>query len=673
MPSPEEELRAVSEALARLRQEQQDLEARVHALESRITVHQEPPPLPAQQQPVVAAAPPPAQPIIAPPPSRDGEGAVLRNEAALETTVGLNWVNRIGVITLILGAAFFFKYAVDAGWIGPGARVLLGLLAAAVSLIAGDGLSRRGHAVFAQGIAGLGLSLCYLSLYAAATLYHLVEPAVGFGLMSAVTIGAVWLALRYESQAIAVLGMIGGYLTPPALSTGENHPWILFTYVFMLNMGAVTLARFRPWKTLEPLAAAATTVLYLGWYGKWFDDADRTVALFFAVAFYAQFTVAQRAVWFAAQFLAPIAAFSIWTDNARFLPWEFLFATGGLVAAQVRNWEGAPVWTLVCYWLPFGFWIVSGNHSSDPVRMFEMLSMASALFLLWLPWRATRSTDPPRATDLSVMAGSAAAYFAASYWLLNPDYHQYMGLLAAGVGGFLIVIAWQALKGDAAQLTLGVALTFVTLAVPIEFVGFRATLAWAMEGAVLAWISAKLSIDWLRGGAGVVLALTVGRLFAYDLWMNPSNTRFLAFAGTAIALWLTARFLTNAIAYTAGHAIFLFALSLEIGTWVGRNIAREDQTSVQNMAISILMTVYAVLLVTLGVATRTVINRILGLALLGLVVAKLYLLDVWVVGLGFRIAAFFVLGVLLLVVSFLYSRFKPKLQRWWKPDSPAVN
>jgi hypothetical protein len=43
-----------------------------------------------------------------------------------------------------------------------------------------------------------------------------------------------------------------------------------------------------------------------------------------------------------------------------------------------------------------------------------------------------------------------------------------------------------------------------------------------------------------------------------------------------------------------------------------------------------------------------------------------------VVGLGFRIAAFLALGVLLLVVSFLYSRFKPKLERWWKPDSQST-
>ena len=35
----------------------------------------------------------------------------------LETTVGLTWVNRGGAVTLALGVAFAFKYAVDNAWI----------------------------------------------------------------------------------------------------------------------------------------------------------------------------------------------------------------------------------------------------------------------------------------------------------------------------------------------------------------------------------------------------------------------------------------------------------------------------------------------------------------------------------------------------------------------------
>jgi uncharacterized membrane protein len=48
------------------------------------------------------------------------------------------------------------------------------------------------------------------------------------------------------------------------------------------------------------------------------------------------------------------------------------------------------------------------------------------------------------------------------------------------------------------------------------------------------------------------------------------------------------------------------------------------------------------------------------------VVAKLYLWDVWSLGLFYRMAAFAALGALLLVMSYLYSRFRPSIEAWWR-------
>ena len=87
----------------------------------------------------------------------------------------------------MLGAAFLFKYGVDNDWFGPGVRVALGIAAAIISLLAGDRLWRRGQTVFAQGIIGLGVALLYLSIYAAAMLYHLLPQSLAFVAMCGVT------------------------------------------------------------------------------------------------------------------------------------------------------------------------------------------------------------------------------------------------------------------------------------------------------------------------------------------------------------------------------------------------------------------------------------------------------------------------------------------------------
>ena len=127
------------------------------------------------------------------------------------------------------------------------------------------------------------------------------------------------------------------------------------------------------------------------------------------------------------------------------------------------------------------------------------------------------------------------------------------------------------------------------------------------------------------------------------------------------------------MAYIAGHAVFLFGLSLEIGGWVGRNVLAENQSGVQIIAISVMLTIYAVILVVIGVKTQAAIHRMLGLALVVLVVAKLYLVDVWVLGRLFRITAFLALGVLLLALSYLYSRLRPVLDRLLRDDPSRVN
>ena len=169
--SPEERddrLEILSETLAQVVRRQRELEQRIRTLES----HGAP-------EPVIA--PPPLPRIHPPPPPIQHEVVVEAAESVhIETTFGLNWINRIAVLTLLLGTAFLFKYGVDNNWFGPAARVALGTAAAIVSLLSGHRLWRRGQTIFAQGIIGLGLALLYLSIYAAAMLYHLVPSSVAF-------------------------------------------------------------------------------------------------------------------------------------------------------------------------------------------------------------------------------------------------------------------------------------------------------------------------------------------------------------------------------------------------------------------------------------------------------------------------------------------------------------
>lgn len=701
---PEDErLEAISEALARLirRQDerQQEIDARFARIEAALGIH-------AVTSPVVATAPPMPPPI--PPPVREAAPPPIQYQPppmppveaprpplpspGLEARIGLNWINIIGVVTLIFGAAFFFKYAVDNNWVGPTARVALGIVAAMVSLFFGDLMWKRGQKVFGQGITGLGLALLYLSFWAAFGMYHLLPQAAAFLLMVLTTAASVVFAMRYESQVIAVVGMVAAYWTPGALSSGEPHPWILFNYVFLLNLGGLALTRLRRWRALEILSAVATILWYGAWLGFSAAASDHQVATFFALAFYAQFCFARgRLLWAAAQILGPIAILNIWNQPEQFLPFLLLYAVGGLVVAEVRRWTEAPAWTLTCYWGAYFFWTAAMQRTGNVELQFAYITGAFALFFFWIIWWAVIQKRELRNTDLLVLAVNAAAYFGASYYVLNPTYHAYMGLFAAALGGVNLLLAklvWNPAATKErdtwpALLAVAVTLTFLTLAIPIQFAGFRITIAWALEGAALAWISARFKSTRMSIGASIVLILAVMRLFTVDTEFYASqkdfavfaNPRFLTFAVTAIGLFVAAKFFAERglvlVSYVAGHLVTLTALGLELVSWVQRSVAPADQFQTTTVSISILMAFYGLLLITLGVATKTSINRIMGLILMALVVVKLYLSDVWELGFLFRIVAFLGLGVLLLTVSYLYSRFRPVIEKLWK-DEPGV-
>jgi uncharacterized membrane protein len=598
MPAPEEpansdreRLDAISGALGRLARRQDEMVQRQNELGQRLlrieaAVGLSPAAPPASVEPEIepATAPPPLQ-VMPPPLPRTPPPLPQVNaatpEPALETTFGLGWLNRVAVITLIFGVGFLFKYAVDSQWIGPAMRVALGVAAASLSLFLGEWISLRGQKIFARGLTGLGLALLYLSFYAGFGFYHLLPQVTAFLLMCLTTAAAAMLALHYDSQAVALLGLAGGYLTPVLLSTGENQMWILADYTSMLNLGALAIACAKRWPALEYLAWPATALLYLGWSSQWLDDENRLAAW----------------GWLSVSFA--------------------LFFTASIVGTR-----------------------------------------------LWL------------------LALNTGAYFAGTYFLLDHQYHSSMGAftLALALPHALVAkVVWNSDR-RLGELAAAIAAVLLTLAIPVQFVGFRITMLWSLEAAALTWVGARFDRLRLQTAAWLVFALVLVRLVTLDsatysidyAYTAFVNRRFLTFAVSAGSLWIASRFArsreSQSVSYGTGHLVLLWALGLEVAGWAGRSSDPRDVANVVSTGISILMAVYASALVVSGVALRSALNRILGLGLFALVIVKLYLLDVWSLSRGFRITAFLTLGGMLLLVSYLYSRYKPALERLWRPE-----
>src|SRR3972149_94751 len=110
----------------------------------------------------------------------------------------------------------------------------MGLLAGVVLLVGGLLLHRREDLPYlSEGLAGGGLGVLYLSLYAAYALYHFVGVVSAFAAMFAVPVAGAAVAVATSRQIIAVLTLIGGLLTPVLLAQERPNERALLGYLLL--------------------------------------------------------------------------------------------------------------------------------------------------------------------------------------------------------------------------------------------------------------------------------------------------------------------------------------------------------------------------------------------------------------------------------------------------------
>lgn len=315
-----EAIRQLIERLVYLEDSVQQQIARLYAIEQRIGVAP-PPPLrravapppqpppqpidhrPVAQEPVHPTAPPP---IVVPltaeeprlrtpvetPSAQDRPANPLGERPAaskwfslegkdLESLIGGNLFSRIGVVCIILAVGYFLKLAFDNEWIGPIGKVMTGVLIGVGFLIGGERMRSKGYRFYAHGLSGGGVAILYLAFFASFARYHLIDQTPAFALMAMTTTTAVLLAARYNALAIAILGLIGGFLTPIMLSTGKDNQAGLFSYLTLLDLGVLALAYFKKWRVLNFLAYTSTVLMTAGWAATWYAPEKLWTTIFF--------------------------------------------------------------------------------------------------------------------------------------------------------------------------------------------------------------------------------------------------------------------------------------------------------------------------------------------------------------------------------------------------------
>jgi uncharacterized membrane protein len=199
---------------------------------------------------------------------------------SIEQFLGVKLFAWLGGVALFFGIIFFVKYAFERDLIPPALRIAAGF-ATGLALLGGGWWTHRrpNYRVLAQALCATGVLVLYGVSFAAHAIYQL--PLFGntftFALMSVVTVAAFFTAVRHDALVVAVLGMLGGFLTPVLLPLVQDHPAALFGYIAVLDAGLLALAVRGRWTFLASGAAAGTILMLVHWASRFFRAGDYAV------------------------------------------------------------------------------------------------------------------------------------------------------------------------------------------------------------------------------------------------------------------------------------------------------------------------------------------------------------------------------------------------------------
>ncbi len=225
----------------------------------------------------------------------------LRPAAAREkpsyVDLALRWVRRwlttgnvpvkVGVLISFFGVSFLLKYAAEQNYLTlPIELRLMGVGVAALGALYFGWHQRARRPAFALSLQGGAIGVLFLTVFAAFQLYHLLSALVAFGLLVLLTVAAGVLAVLQNAMALAVLGVVGGFLAPVLISTGSGSHVALFSYYAVLNGAVFGVAWFRPWRVLNLIGFVFTFVIGTAWgyqfyQPEYFASVEPFLVLFF--------------------------------------------------------------------------------------------------------------------------------------------------------------------------------------------------------------------------------------------------------------------------------------------------------------------------------------------------------------------------------------------------------
>lgn len=448
----------------------------------------------------------------------------------------------IGGVALALAGFFLVKYSIETGLLSPAVRVVLGLALGIALLGAGDWIRSQPRFSngprIAQALSGAGIANLYFCLFAATSLYHLMPPFIGFAAMAGVTAAAVLLSLRH-GMPIALLGLIGGFLTPAMVGSSDPNAPLLFIYLYFVFTGLMVVVRRQRWWILSLPAVAGALLWVLFWiFSGEMTPADTIWLGLFLLAVSGTVVMSSRdeeqsqgdpvkifklnSILNYLSLGGALVLMGLLASQSGFglLEWGLfgLLAIGGVALAYFnQRLYGLVPWLSMAV----NAVMLAGWHDYDAHFYALILGVFAAFYSTSGYALQAHSKRPLLWAGLT--AAALIGYYMLGYFRLRDDLYfpglpMFWGMLALGIAGFAVYASSRIMQlvpethADKQRLLAiyaSLATAFLSIAFTIELDREFLSVAMAAQLAAVAWISTRIDIRALRLIAGA-LAVVFG-------------------------------------------------------------------------------------------------------------------------------------------------------------------
>lgn len=560
---------------------------------------------------------------------------------SLESRIGQWWLGFVGIIAVIFGVSFFIKYAFENDLIGETGRVMLGVFAGLIFIILGEFL-RRQYPKYSYILSGGGLSMFYLSAYSAVWFYDLISLPVAFAFMIFVSLFGVALSLWANAVELASIALVGGFLTPFLVATKIGNDFGFLFYTVILNLIILLVAFFKKWHVLTLLGFAGTAIHFSSWHAMYYDPDKLSVALYSLSIFYS------------------------------------IYLMGGIIPSVVEKKE------------------------SDNIDFF-VLTLVPVWYVGWLLYFLRPEYDIPLGFGSALLS---FVYILFAYMFGKLPNTKNLKLYLGGISSILLTMAIP-LALEASAVTIAwFAEAFVLLCIGLYLKNRTVFLSSVVVYAIalfrifvfsdtFVYLNDKNFTPIFNEKFLVYIfsaILTAGMIYVFyamidrdninDLQEQKNNNRFKAVLVLGFNLLLLIsvtqeiQSIFNKKALPVYDAINIeyekiYRLPESSDPSVGLiepdysqlNVLNEIERSIRNQknaSISVFWTLYAVFLIVVGIVAKSAFLRWNALILFGITILKVFIIDLGGLSTPYRIISFTILGLILLLASYLYFKYQDK-------------